>query len=94
MPTALEQQIVDTTRAELIPNSMLQGDGKTVVSVTLEGVQPNTKVVVTVIDTRPGKTPQWAAAYPIWDGTWMQSGNPNPDANVVASTIFSDLLTS
>lgn len=94
MPTVLEQQILDTTRSELIPNSMLQGDGKTVASVTLEGAQPNTKVIVTVNDTRPGKSAQWAAAYPIWDGTWMQSGAPNPVPSVVASIIFSDLLDS
>lgn len=94
MPTPLEQQILDTTRAELIPNTMLQGDGKTVASVTLEGTQPDTKLVVTVVDARPGKTPQWVAAYPIWDGTWMQSGAANPVPDIVASIVFSDLLDS
>lgn len=94
MPTPLEQQILDTTTAELIPNTMLQGDGKTVESGKLEGTQPDTKLVVTVVDVRPGKTPQWVVAYPIWDGTWMQSGAANPVPDVVASIVFSDLLDS
>ncbi len=73
---------------------MLQGDGKTVISVALGGTQPNTQIVVTLNDTRPGKASQWAVAYPIWSGGWMQSGNPNPNANIVASMIFSDLAES
>lgn len=94
MPTVLEQQILDSTRAELIPNTMLQGDGKTVTDVRLEGAQPDTKIIVTVTDTRPGKSSPWAASYALWDGTWMQSGAPNPVPGVVASVIFSDLLDS
>lgn len=94
MPTALEQQILDTTRADLIPNVMLQGDGKTITDVHLEGSQPDTTIVVTLNDTRAGKSPQWAVSYALWDGRWMQSGAPNPVPGVVASMIFADLADS
>lgn len=94
MATPLEQQILDTTRADLMSNSALQGDGKTVIGVHLEGVQPDTNVVVTVRDDRPGMDPEWVVAYPLWDGGWMQSGAANPTADAVATIIFSDLLDS
>lgn len=88
MPTAYEDEVLTATREELADDPWLQSySGITVVDVRLEGVYPNTEVIVTF--TQGGYTA--TKSFLIYNGSYP-GGAEQPPVDTIAAIIATNIL--
>lgn len=86
MPTSYETDVLNATLAELQDNPFLPSDGITIQQVALQGVYPNTSVVVSY--TRGNQT--FSKSFLIYNRSYS-GGAESPPAGTIASTISANI---
>lgn len=92
MPSAYEDEVLTATREELAEDPWLEKDGITIEDVRLEGVYPNTEVIVTFTQSGIGSSGYTATkSFLIYNGSYP-GGNERPPVGTIAAIIATNVL--